>query len=214
MRGVPRERLAISRAPSSEMPICMTRAPRLHDLEQFVLGVEIEPDGNAEAVAQRRGEKAGARRGADQGELGKIDPDRARRRPLADDEVELEILHRRIEHFLDRRVEAVDLVDEQHVALFEIGEQRREIARLGDDGAGGGLEVDAQLARHDLRQRRLAEARGAGEQHMIQRLAARLGRLDEDAQVLLGLGLADEFLQPLRPQMRVDGIFRRLLAAR
>ena len=139
--------------------------------------------------------------------------DRARRRPLADDEVELEILHRRIEDFLDRRVEAMDLVDEQHVAVFEIGEQRREIARLGDDRAGGGLEVDAQLARHDLRQRRLAEAGRAGEQHMVQRLAARLGRLDEDAQVLLGLGLADEFLQPLRPQMRVDGIFRDLLAA-
>ena len=41
---------------------------------------------------------------------------RARRRPLADDEVELEVLHRRIEDFLDRRIEPVDLVDEQHVA--------------------------------------------------------------------------------------------------
>ena len=46
---------------------------------------------------------------------------------------------------------------------------------------------------------------------MVQRLAPRLGGLDEDAQVLLGLGLADEFLQPLRAEMRVDGIFRRLL---
>jgi hypothetical protein len=37
---------------------------------------------------------------------------------LADDEVELEILHRRIEHLLDRRVEPMDFVDEQNVALL------------------------------------------------------------------------------------------------
>ena len=64
----------------------------------------------------------------------------------------------------------MDLVDEQHVALFEIGEQRREIAGLGDHRAGGGAEVDAELARHDLRQRGLAEARGADEQHVVERL--------------------------------------------
>ena len=105
------------------------------DLLELGLGIEIEPHRNAEAVAQRIGEQARARGGADQRELREIDLDRARRRPLADDEVELEILHRRIEDFLDRRIEPVDLVDEQHVALFEIGEQRREIAGLGDHRA-------------------------------------------------------------------------------
>src|SRR3546814_3741009 len=54
-----------------------------------------------------------------QGEGREVDPDRARRRPLADDEVEMEILHGGIEHFLDRRGEPVDLVDEQHVARSE-----------------------------------------------------------------------------------------------
>ena len=67
--------------------------------------------------------------------FGEVDLHRARRRPFADDEVELEILHRRIEDFLDRRIEPMDLVDEQHVALFEIGQQRREIAGLGDHRA-------------------------------------------------------------------------------
>ncbi len=85
-----------------------------------------------------------------------IDLHRARRRPLADDEVELEVLHRRIKDFLHRRVEPVDLVDEQHVARLEIGEQRGEIAGLGDHRTGGGAEIDAQFARHDLRQRGLA----------------------------------------------------------
>ena len=50
------------------------------------------------------------------------------RRPLADDQVELEILHRRIEDLLDRRREPVDLVDEQHVARLQVGQQRGEIA--------------------------------------------------------------------------------------
>ena len=66
----------------------------------------------------------------------------------------------------------MDLVDEQHVALFEIGQQRRKVARLGDHRARGGAEADAQLARDDLRQRGLAEPRRADEQHMIERLAA------------------------------------------
>ena len=120
--------------------------------------------------------KPGARGRADQRELGEVDLHRARRRPLADDQVELEVLHRRIEDFLDRRIEPVDLVDEQHVALFEIGEQRREVAGLGDHRPGGGAEIDAQLARHDLRQRRLAEPGRPDEQHMVERLARACAR--------------------------------------
>ena len=169
MRGVPRERRAISmRAVRRHADAEQPRAA-LDDLHQFLGRVEIQPDRNAEAVAQRRRQQPGARRRADQRELRQIDLHRARRRPLADDQVELVVLHRRIEDFLDRRVEPVDLVDEQHVALFEIGQQRREIAGLGDHRPGGGAEVDAQLARHDLRQRRLAQPRRADEQHMIER---------------------------------------------
>src|ERR1700691_5659986 len=46
------------------------------------------------------GQQPRAGGGADQRELCQLDLDRARRRSLADDEVELEILHRRIQHFL------------------------------------------------------------------------------------------------------------------
>ena len=49
--------------------------------------------------------------------------------PLADHDVELEVLHRRVEDFLDDRAQAVDLVDEQHVVRLQVGEQRREVAR-------------------------------------------------------------------------------------
>ena len=165
------------------------------DRSELGVGVEIQAHGNAEAVAQRRGEQARPRGGADQRELGEVDLDRARRRALADDEIELVVLHGRIEDFLDRRVEAVDLVDEQDVAVFQVGQQRGEIASLGDDRARGGAEADAQLARHDLRQRGLAETRRAGEQHVVQRIAARLGRLDEHLEVGARLLLADELAQ-------------------
>ena len=141
------------------------------DLLELFHRIEIQPHRNAEAVAQRIGEQTSARGGADQREGRQIDLHRARRRPLADDEVELEILHRRIKDFLDRRIEPVDFVDEQHVARFEIGEQRREVAGLGDHRARGGAKVDAELARDDLRQRGLAEAGRPDEQHMVERFA-------------------------------------------
>ena len=123
--------------------------------------------------------------------------------PFADDQVELVILHRRIEDLLDRRVEAVDLVDEEHVALFEIGELRREIARLGDDRAGGRAEIDAELARHDLRQRRLAQARRADEQHVVERIAPRLRGVDEDLEIGPRRLLAGEIVERQRPQRRL-----------
>ena len=60
---------------------------------------------------------------------GRFELDGARRRPLADHDVELKVLHRRVEHLLDDRAQAMDLVDEQHVARLQVGEQRREVAR-------------------------------------------------------------------------------------
>ena len=100
----------------------------------------------------------------------------------------------------------MDLVDEEHVALFEIGEECCEIAGLGDDRARGGAKADAELPGHDLRQRGLAEAGGTDEQHVIQRLAALARRLDEDREVLARLLLADEVGQRLRAQRGVADI--------
>ena len=65
----------------------------------------------------------------DEREARQIEPDRARGRALADDDVERVVLHRRIEHLFHRAVEAVDLVDEEHVALVEVGEYRGKISR-------------------------------------------------------------------------------------
>ena len=151
---------------------------------------------------KRRGEQARAGGGADKREFRQLDLHRAGGRALADDQVELIILHGRIEDFLHRRVEAVDLVDEEHVALFEIGELRREIARLGDHRAGGRAEIDAELARHDLRQGGLAEPRRPDEEHMVERIAPGLRRIDEDLEVGARGLLAREIVERQRPDRR------------
>ena len=100
----------------------------------------------------------------------------------------------------------MDLVDEQDVAILEVGEQRGEVARLGDHRARGRAEADAHLAREDLGQRRLAEPRRAVEQHMVERFAAALRGVDEHPQVLPRRLLADELVEGLRAKRRV-GVF-------
>ena len=97
----------------------------------------------------------------------------------------------------------MDLVDEQDVALLEIGEERCEIAGAGDHRAGGGAEVHPELARHDLGERRLAEPRRAGEEDMVEGLAAGAGGGDEDLEIGPRLGLADELGEALRAQLPV-----------
>ena len=67
----------------------------------------------------------------------------------------------------------MDLVDEQHVLRLEVGEHRGEVARALEHRAGGLAQVDAELARDDVRERGLAQARRAEQQHVVERLAAR-----------------------------------------
>ncbi len=100
----------------------------------------------------------------------------------------------------------MDLVDEQHVAVFEIGEQRREITGLRNHRPRRGAKPDAELLGHDLRQRRLAEAGRPRKQHMVERIAARLRRLDEHAQVRARLLLANEFCERARTDRRLEGV--------
>ena len=176
------------------------------DLLEFLDRVEIEPNRDAEAVAKRRGQQPLPGGRADQREARQVDAHRARRRPFADHQVERPVLHRRVKHFLDRRSEPVDLVDEQDVAVLEVGEQGSEVARLGDHRAGGGAEADPHFASEDAGERRLAEAGRAVQQHMVERFAAALRGGDEHPQILPRRLLADELVERLGPKRRV-GIF-------
>ena len=111
--------------------------------------VEVQPADEAEAVPQRPGDETGPGRGADQREARELQADGAGRRALADQDVEAAVLHGRVEHLLDGSVQAVDLVDEQHVAVLQVGEQRGQVAGPGQDGAGGDAEPGAHLGGHD-----------------------------------------------------------------
>ena len=200
MRGVPRDRRAISAAAASSIGTPRIRAERRTISSRSAGVVELEPVHDAEARAQRRGQQPGARRRADQRELLQRHLHRARARALADHDVELVVLERRIEDLLDRRRHPVDLVDEQHFALAEIGEDRREVARLLEHRARGRADRHAELVGDDVGERRLAEPGRAVEQHVIERLAALPRRGDRDLQVLADAVLADVLVERARPQ--------------
>jgi hypothetical protein len=65
--------------------------------------VKLQAKLHAEAIPQRRRDHARARRGADEREVRNIDLDSLRGGTRADNDVEAEVLHRRIQHLLDRR---------------------------------------------------------------------------------------------------------------
>ena len=130
-------------------------------------------------------------------------------RPLADHHVEREVLHRRVEDLLDRAVEAVDLVDEQDVALVERGEDRGEVARPLDRRPARVADVHAELARDDRREGRLAEAGRAVQQDVVGRLSPALRRLEQHVEARLDLALADVLVERARPQRRLPRRARR-----
>ena len=101
----------------------------------------------------------------------------------------------------------MNLVDEEHVALLEVGEECREVAGLRDHRPRRGAEIHAEFARHDLRQGRLAQTGRADEEHVIERLVARPRRFDEYCEVLARLLLADKLGKPLRAQRRLGRVF-------
>ena len=120
--------------------------------------------------------------------------------PLPEHDVELEVLHRRVQHLFHRPGQAVDLVDEQHVAVLELGEDGRQVAGPLDRRARRGLQVGAELGGDDAGQGRLAQPRGAGEQQVVGGLAAPPRRLEHDPEVGLQLGLAHELGQAAGPE--------------
>ena len=106
-----------------------------HDLLHRRQLVEVEAVDRAEAGAQRRGHQRQPGRRADQREARQLQADVARARPLADDDVERKVLHRRVEHLFDRPAQPVHLVDEEDVALAQVGQDRGQIAGALDGRA-------------------------------------------------------------------------------
>ena len=98
----------------------------------------------------------------------------------------------------------MDLVDEEDRARLERGQEGGDVALSLQRGAGGLHERDVELAGDDVRERGLAEPGRPGEQHVVERLSAPARRLDEEAELVLDLVLADEVLEPRRPQRAIE----------
>ena len=178
-------------------------AERVDDLLQLVRGVEPKALHQPEPGPHGRREQSEAGRRADQGEPLERHGDGLRVWALGDPHVHPEVLHGRIEELLQRRLHPVDLVDEQHVARAERGEQPDQVAGLLQHRTRRGAELNAHLPRHQHRQGGLAQPRRSEEQRVVEGLAAALGGVDRDLEGALHLGLADELIEPGRPQRRV-----------
>ena len=154
---------------------------------------------DAEAAAQGRRDQAHARGGPHQGEGLQVYLDRAGRRALSDDQVQLEVLHGRVQDFLHGDGHAVDLVHEEDVVAGQIGQDGGQVAAALQHRARGADQVDAQLGGHDLGQGRLAQAGVAVKERMVQRAAAFTGSAQIHAQIGTQLFLADEVIQAAGP---------------
>jgi len=98
---------------------------------------------DAKPLAKGRGQQADACRRSDQGESWQLQADGPGARSASDDQVEGEVLHRGVEDLLEGPAEAVDFVDEQHVAELKIRHDGGEVPGLSIDGLS-----DANLPTH------------------------------------------------------------------
>ena len=126
---------------------------------------------------------------------------------LADDDVELVVLEGGVEFFFEDGLEAVDLVEEEDLALAEVGEDGGEVALDLEGGAGGLLEADVELVGDDGGEGGFAEAGRAGEQDVVEGFAAGFGVFEGNSKLLFGFGLADEFLEAAGAELKLEGIF-------
>ena len=95
------------------------------------------------------------------------------------------------------------LVDEEEVALLQRREDGRHVPRPLEGGPARRPQPHAHLLGQDAAEARLPEARRASEQDVVEGLAAPLGGLDEDPEVLLDRLLTHELVERARPELRL-----------
>ena len=137
--------------------------------------VVIQPFADGKRVSKRRGEQPAAGGGADEREARQVQPHAAGVGALVHDDVQLEILHRRVEVFLDGFLEAVDFIDEKHVALLQVGQQAGQVAGLLDGRAAGAFEAGAHALGDDVGEGGFAQAGRAAEEEVVEGFAALFG---------------------------------------
>ena len=158
-----------------------------------------------EAVTQRCGKQAGSRRRSDDGEGRECQRDRRRAGALTHDDVDAEVLHGEVQHFLGSAREAVDLVDEEDVALLKARQNRGEVASVLDRGTRRQAQRRSHLGRDDHRKRRLTKSGRACEENMIGAGRTHARGVEHELQLASHDALADELRELLRAQRGLCG---------
>ncbi len=127
-----------------------------------------------------------------------------RARPLPDNQVDAEIFHRRIQHFLHGRLQAVNFIQKENFLFFERGQYRRQVAFALQQRARAGLDGHVQFVGDDLRQGGFSQPGRPVEQHMVQRFAAAPRRIDGNLNILFDAFLPDVLVEALGPHAHFD----------
>jgi hypothetical protein len=162
--------------------------------------VVVQPTIHAETRAERITDHSRARRRPNESEWREIEPHRAGAGTLVDDDVQFEILHRRVEILLDGRGETVDFVDEQNPAALNVREQPREVAGLLDHRTTCGAHFRAHGIANDVGESGFSKPRRAAQENVLQRVIARLRRIHHHLETLDRFFLTREFLEKRRTQ--------------
>ncbi len=112
----------------------------------------------------------------------------------------LEVFHRRIEDLLDRWLQAMNLVDEEHLAGLEVRQDSHQISRFLNHRPRRRTHSHAELVGNHICERRLAEAWRAIEQDVVECFAPLPRGRDGNLQVFAHAVLADVVIQLARPQ--------------
>jgi hypothetical protein len=130
-------------------------------------------------------------------------------RSLIEDEIDAEILHGRIEKFLDHLRQAVHFIDKENISPFQMGENADQISALLNGGAGGGHNVNSHFLSDDMGERRFPKPRRGMKEDVVQWLSPFLGSPDRNIEGLYDLTLTDIFSELSGPQIEI--VFNLLL---
>ncbi len=95
----------------------------------------------------------------------------------------------------------MDLVNEQHIVLTEIGQYACQITGTFNRRPRGYPDINAHFIGNNMRHCGFSQTGRTVQKNMIQRFFSHLGGFNKDAQFLLGTFLADIFMHPARTQL-------------
>ena len=89
---------------------------------------------------------------------------------MIDDDIELEVFHRRIEILFDRFLQAMNLIYKEDVTFLEIRQKTSQVRGFFDGGSAGAFQTSSHCFRNNVCEGRFSETGRAVKENMIERL--------------------------------------------